>query len=119
MPIASGVLALAVSAFWVMLHVVTQTAGLLPNSDVSEITIASSYILYIVLYVRVFLLWRSGEIRSRFKGVVAPAFATIGSLFICIGSMQNPAFWSCLAASFAICAAGVVYDRFKHKPTDS
>lgn len=116
MPVTSGLFALGVSLLWVVLHVVTQTAGLLPNSDVSEITIATSYILYIVLYAKVFGLWRAGDVTSRFRGVVAPAFATLGSLFICIGSMQNPAFWGCLAASLALCAAGVVYDRFKHVP---
>ncbi|WP_180326487.1 APC family permease [Raoultibacter phocaeensis] len=119
MPVASGIFALSVSFVWVALHVLTQLTGLLPNSDVSEITIATSYIIYIVLYAKVFSLWREGSIKSRFKGVVAPACATVGSLFICIGSMQNPAFWGCLAASLALCAAGVVYDRFKRKPASS
>ncbi len=117
-PVASGLFALGVSLVWVALHIVVQLIGLLPNSDVSEITIATSYLLYIVLYAKVFSLWRSGAVTSRFKGVVAPALATVGSLFICIDSMQNPAFWSCLAASLALCVAGVVYDGCKRKSAD-
>lgn len=113
MPIASGVMALIISIVWVAAHMITQTFSILPNSDVSEITIATSYLLYIVLYAKVFRMWRAGEIKSAFKGCIAPILATLGSLFICIGSMQNPAFWTYLAASLAICVAGVVYDRRK------
>ncbi|MEG0374932.1 MAG: APC family permease [Raoultibacter sp.] len=115
MPIASAVFALGIAFVWACLHLITQVAGMLPNSDVSEITIATSYLLYIVLYAKVFRMWRAGEIKSVFKGCIAPILATAGSLFICIGSMQNPTFWLYLAASLIICAAGVVYDRRKQK----
>lgn len=119
MPVASGLFALGIPLVWVMLHVVTQLMGLLPDYDVSEIAIAASYLLFTVLHAKVFALWRSGAVAGRFKGIVAPVLATVGSLFICIGSMQNPAFWSCLAASLALCVAGVVYDRCKRKSVAS
>lgn len=118
MPIASALTAFVLALVWTAFHVITQLTGVLPNSDVSEITIATCYLLFIVLYVKVFRMWRAGEIKSTFKGCVAPILATFGSLFICIGSMQNPTFWLYLAASLTICAAGVVYDIRKRKRRD-
>ena len=115
MPVASAIAAFVLALVWAVFHLVTQLGGLLPNSDISEITIATSYLLYIVLYVKVFQMWRVREIKSVFKGCIAPIMATAGSLFICIGSMQNPTFWLCLIASLAICVAGVVYDIRKTK----
>jgi len=65
----------------------TAKAGVLGSSDVSEIAICASYILYLVFYWKVFQMWRRGEIRSFFRGVLCPALATVGVGFIVYGSL--------------------------------
>lgn len=92
MPIYSAIFAFAISCFWVVVHYYSSTYHLLPNSDISEISIAVSYILYIVLYFKVFLLYLRKQITSIFKGVVCPVLATVGSGIILSGGMQNKLF---------------------------
>ena len=91
-PVLSAVFCYGIILFWTAVHAVTVRFNLLPNSDISEISIAVSYLLYLVLYWKVFRLYRKGEIRSVFRGAVAPAIATLGSLFILSGGLQNRLF---------------------------
>jgi APA family basic amino acid/polyamine antiporter len=91
-PVLSTLCCYAIILFWTAVHAVTVHFNLLPNSDISEISIAMSYLLYVVLYWKVFRLYRAGEVRSVFRGVVAPAIATLGSLFILSGGLQNHLF---------------------------
>ena len=88
--IASGVFFLGLSLLWYGAHYLTMRFNILPNSDISEISIVVQYLLYILLYVQVFRLAAKGEIRSRFFGWVAPALAIVGSLIILAGGLQNP-----------------------------
>ena len=92
MPVYSSIFALILSLLWMGVHYITTKFNLLPNSDISEISIAMSYILYISLYYRVFKLYVKGEIKSIWRGIVFPVLATIGSLFILSGGMQNDLF---------------------------
>ena len=47
---------------------------------------------YLVLYWKVIQLARQGEIQSPLRGYVVPLLASVGSLFILWGGMQNPLF---------------------------
>jgi APA family basic amino acid/polyamine antiporter len=92
MPVYSAVFAMVVCSVWWVIHYVQNAFGWLLNGDVSEIAIAMSYILYIPLYAVVFLLWRKGQVKGIANGVIFPALASLGSLFVLIGSMANPQF---------------------------
>ena len=51
------------------------------------------YLLYILLYFKVFKIGLSGEIKGIWKGKVNPILATIGSLIILFGSIGNTLFF--------------------------
>lgn len=95
-----------------MVHYFAQKYTLFPNSDISEIAIVTSYLLYLGLYYKVFVLWKKKEIKSLFRGLICPLLAAIGSLIIFSGGIQNPLF----GLYFAICAivfgAGYSYYHF-------
>lgn len=93
MSVNSAYFAMAVSGVWWVIHYLQNKYGLLINGDIAEIAISMSYLLYILLYYQVFRL--SGE-REKSKvvlgGVVFPAFAALGSLFVLLGGLANPQF---------------------------
>lgn len=88
-PIYSSLIAFLISSFWMFIHYICTKFNLLPNSDVSEIAISIAYILYIVLYYQVIKLYIKKEIKSFFKGIICPLFATIGSFIILSGGLQS------------------------------
>ncbi|WP_206458603.1 APC family permease [Anaerovorax sp. IOR16] len=91
-PIYSSLFCFIITLIWWAIHYFTMRYNILANSDVSEIAIVVSYILYIVLYYQVFRLWKKGQIQGVIKGIVFPVLATMGSLFIMIAGLQNPLF---------------------------
>lgn len=100
------------AAVWMAAHYLTQRFHLLPNSDISEISIVMSYLLYLLLYVRVFSLYRRGEIRGAVRGVLCPLLAAMGSLFILTGGMQNPFFpWYAAFCCLVMAAGGLYHHR--------
>ncbi|WMJ22850.1 amino acid permease [Paludicola sp. MB14-C6] len=115
MPVYSAVFASALSAFWMVLHYLTTKFKLLPNSDVSEISIAVSYVFYILLYYRVFQMYKRKEIKSVWKGIVYPIFATIGSLIILYGAFQSKLFLIYAAICVLVIVASIVFYTKKMK----
>lgn len=102
----SAIFAIVVSIVWIWLNYVTQKYNMLPNSDVSEIPIVASYILYIILYFNVIKLYKKGEVPSFIKGVIIPILAIIGSSIIVIGGLQNPmTIYYLIICSIVICLA--------------
>ena len=93
MPIISSIVALVISLICLIIHYITQKYNYLPNSDISEISITINYLLYILLYFKVFKMGLSGEIKGIWKGKVNPILATIGSLIILFGSIGNTLFF--------------------------
>lgn len=114
MPINSAIFAFIVTIVWLFLHYVTQRYNLMPNSDVSEISIIAQYLFYVILYFKVFQLWRKKEIKSWFKGIVIPIFATIGAVFLFIGGFANPLFLFNLGFAVLVVAIAIIYE-IKHK----
>ena len=72
-----------------IVHYICTKFSIIPNSDISEIAISIAYMLYIVLYYQVYCLYKQKQIKSLFKGVICPVFATIGSLIILSGGLQS------------------------------
>lgn len=115
MPINSAIFAYGLAAFWMIVHYLTTKFGLLPNSDVSEISIAISYLLYLVLYAKVFMMYLSKDIKSIWRGVICPLFASVGSLFILSGGMQNSLFFAYALICGIVIALSQVYYSFQVK----
>lgn len=114
-PIASGLLTLAVNIIWMAIHYLTQKYNILPNSDVSEIAIVLNYFGLILIYVAVIKLARQGKIKNIAMGYVVPILAILGSLFILYGGLQNPLFYYYVALYLIIVVISMVYYRKKIK----
>lgn len=110
MPVHSAAFMYAVTMVWGLIHFFTGNYGLLGNSDVSEIAICACYILYLAFYWKVFCLWRSGSIKSVFRGVVCPLLATAGVGLILYGSLSGGWLYvGYLGISAVVIAMGVLY----------
>jgi APA family basic amino acid/polyamine antiporter len=110
MPVHSSIFMYLISLVWGLIHYLTCKTGLLGNSDISEIAICASYILYLVFYWKVFQLWRKGEIKSFFRGVICPIFATIGVGFVVYGSLIGGWLYVLyLSISAVVIIIGVMY----------
>lgn len=114
MPIHSALFMFCMTMLWGLVHYITASRGLLGNSDVSEIAICASYLLYLRFYWKVFQLWRAGEIKSVFRGVVCPLLATVGVGLVTYGSLiGGPLYLLYLGISAAVIACGVLYYQKK------
>ncbi len=109
MPVNSAIFSMAVCCVWWGVHFMQNEFAWLVNGDVSEIAIAMSYLLYIPLYLVVFNLWRKGELKSAAYGVIFPIFATVGALFVLVGSMANPQFKFFIIINLIPLVLGYIY----------
>ena len=115
MPVYSAIVAFVISLVCLLVHYITQNNNLLPNGDISEISITVNYLLYILLYFKVFKMGVSGEIKGLWKGKVNPILATLGSLIIFFGSLSNPLFLSYLLICALLLLAAVLFWKFRKK----
>lgn len=111
-PVNSSIFALLIVAFWLFIHYFTQKYNMFPNSDISEIAIVTSYLLYLGLYYKVFVLWKNKEIKSLFRGLICPILASVGSLIIFSGGLQSPLFGLYFAICFIAFGSGYAYYHF-------
>ena len=112
-PRFSAKIALGLSFIWMVVNYVTQKYNLIPNSDVSEIPIVASYILYIILYIAVIRMYFKGEIKNFIRAVIVPIIAIVGSLFIVIGGLQNPMTIIYLGFCLVVIIIALIYLRRK------
>ena len=111
MPINSTVVSFIISVSWLAIHYFTTKTGLLPNSDISEISITMSYVLYALLYVKVLQLGIKKEIKSVIRGIINPILALCGSAIILLGSIGNSLFWIYAVICLGILLSAVVFWR--------
>ena len=104
-----------ITMFWLFIHYITMKFKLLNHSDVSEISIATLYLLLIFLYVKVMSLAKAGEIKGFFKGYAFPILAIIGSLIMFSGSLQNKYFLIYFGFSLLILLISYFYLKNKVK----
>ena len=115
MPIYSALVAFIISLVCLGVHYITQKYGLLPNGDISEISITVNYLLYILLYFKVLKMGISGEVKGLFRGKINPILATVGSLIIFFGSLSNPLFISYLLICGVLLLSAILFWKFKNK----
>lgn len=111
MPANSAILTTAFALIWMLLHYVTQKFNLLPNSDVSEISIVTNYLGFIILYIAVIRLARKGEIKNKIYGYVIPVLAIVGAFFILLGGIQNPLFPLFIVFCTTLVAISIIYAK--------
>lgn len=113
MPVNSAVFMYVLTMLWSLAHYFTTEYGILGGSDVSEISICFSYILYIAFYWKVFQMWKKGKIKSFFRGVICPVLAALGSGIIFGSLIGGPIYLVYLAISAVVFLAGMMYYK-KH-----
>jgi len=113
MPVNSAIVGFIISLFWLGVHYIVTKLSLMKNSDISEISIAMSYLLYIFLYVKVLKLGITKEIKSRFIGIVTPVLAIFGALIIVFGSMKNSLFLIFILICLLILLSGFIFWKKK------
>ncbi len=115
MPVNSAIVAFIIAIVWYIAHYLTTKFGLLPNSDISEISITMSYTMYILLYVKVIQLGRQGKISGIWNTIINPILAIIGSLIILFGSMGNQLFWIYAAFCLLVMLLAVLFCKKNEK----
>lgn len=113
-PINSAVYAYVTCLIWFVIHYLTMNYELLYNSDISEIAIVVSYLMYLPLYWKVFQMRRKGEL-SFFRGTVCPILGAIGSCIIFAGGLQSSMFISYIIFCMVFYLAGYYYYKNKLK----
>ena len=107
--IPSAIVSFIICCFWIILHYLTQKLDLLPNSDISEISITFNYIGYMILYYEVFKMGLKREIKGLWKGKLNPIFASIGSLTILLGSLNNKLFFVYALICFLVISLSILF----------
>jgi APA family basic amino acid/polyamine antiporter len=108
-PKCSAKIAFVISLVYIFINYITLKYDVIPNSDISEIPIVASYIIYVVLYICVIRLYLKGEIQGVGKGLIVPLIAAIGSLTIIIGGLQNPMTFLYLGICGIVVLIGLAY----------
>ena len=115
LPEYSAFIAFIITCVWEYINYAVQKNNLIPNSDVSEIPIVASYVLYIILYVCVIKLYLKGEVEGKIRGLVIPVLAVIGSLIIIIGGLQNPMTMLYLGICMAVIVISLIFWSRKNR----
>lgn len=113
--LSGALVAFILCVFWMFIHYFTQKYNILQNSDVSEIAITINYVLYIILYLKVFQMGQKGEIQGFWRGKMNPILAICGSLMILIGSMGNSNFWIYAAFCALLLVVAAAFWHYKGK----
>ncbi|OOB80231.1 MAG: amino acid permease [Epulopiscium sp. Nuni2H_MBin003] len=107
--VPAAIIYFVITIIWMFLHYITQQYDLLNGSDISEISVAISYALYIYLYVQVIILAKKGEIQNSIKGYLIPILAIIGALIILSSVFSNPLFIVHLTICVVVCISAIVF----------
>lgn len=110
-PVKGIIASSLITFFWLIIHYLTIKFKLLDNADISEISIATMYLLLIFLYVKVIMLRRKKVINGLFKGYIFPSLAILGSLIMFSGSLQNKYFFLYFTSSILILLIAYLYVR--------
>lgn len=116
-PVVSSIVTFVIVLFWLCLHYFTQKYQLLPNSDISEISITINYVGYIILYIQVFRYGLIGEIKGFWRGKATPLFAILGSVIILVVGMKNALFWFYAFLCSLVILSSIVFWKRQNQKT--
>ena len=107
----SCIISFGASALWMLIHYITQASKTMASGDISEISIVFSYACYIVLYIKVIKMKKQNIIKSKFKGIICPIFAILGSSIIFIGGFLSNTTYVPFFVLFCmiVCLIGIWY----------
>lgn len=100
-PLVSAAIALGTTLFWMAVHAVVTTFNLLPNGDISEVSVGLTLLVLPLFYVQALIHDPAGPAPSfgaRVRRAVAPAIAIASSLAIGLSSISDPTRWPFVAA---------------------
>ena len=103
-PVTSALIALATTLFWVAVHTVVSTLGLLPNGDISEVVVAMTMMILALYYVEALrgALHEEAPALTRARHAMAPAIALASAMAIGLSSISDPTRWPFIAAFTAL-----------------
>lgn len=87
-PLQSALYAYGLSLLWMFVHGISLEFNLIPNGDISELSVATNMIILCLLFGRVYGFYKAGEL-GIFRGLIAPSCAIIGSLFVGISALAD------------------------------
>jgi len=107
----SCIISFGASALWMLIHYITQASKTMASGDISEISIVFSYACYIILYIKVIKMKKQNIIKSKFKGIICPIFAILGSSIIFIGGFLSNTTYVPFFVLFCmiVCLIGIWY----------
>lgn len=88
MPLHSNLVAFLLTCGWLCVHYLAQRVELIPNGDISEVSIAFTLLMMAPYFICAFKLWRKGE-AGFMRGFFSPALALIGCLFVAGSSLSD------------------------------
>lgn len=99
-PVVSAMIALVTTLFWVGVHTVVSTLGLLPNGDISEVVVAMTMLILPLYYIEALrgALREDAPALTRARRAAAPAIALASSLAIGLSSISDPTRWPFVVA---------------------
>lgn len=103
-PVNSVLVAVACVLAWMALHWVVQGAQLIPNGDLSEVSVSLTMLWMLPFFAGAWRLRRSGE-ADALRGAVSPALATLGCLFVGLSGLADPSRLPFVALECGIVAA--------------
>lgn len=99
-----AVLATLCMLAWSGVHALVQAGGLIPNGDVSEVSVCLTMLLMLPYFAAAWRMRRSGQ-AGRLRGRVAPALATACCLFVGLSGLADPARLAFAALELAVLLA--------------
>lgn len=100
-PLVSAAIALGTTLFWMAVHAVVTTFNLLPNGDISEVSVSLTLLVLPLFYVQALIHDPAGPVPSRAartRRAIAPVIAIASSLAVGLSSISNPTRWPFVAA---------------------
>ena len=100
-PLVSAAVALGTTLFWMAVHAVVTTFNLLPNGDISEVSVSLTLLVLPLFYVQALIHDPAGPApnrAARIRRAIAPVIAIASSLAVGLSSISNPTRWPFVAA---------------------
>lgn len=110
---ASAYSFLAAVIFWLGVHYLFTKYHVLANSDISEVPVVFNNICLVALYIIVIKLYKKGEIKNVFTGLISPILAILATATLFIGSFLTAPVYVTIAMLCCVFFCYVGYYLYK------